>query len=129
MFGKIILTLECIEDKKITADMSSIFQGILMEFVDPIYGAVLHSQQRHPYSQYVRIKERQIIWTISTVTEEAYTNIIEPLMKAELCEFYSSYHDMTFKIIHREVSVINLSEFLEKEYFNNSGNVFEIECI
>ena len=129
MLAKLVLTLNCITDKKITTNMSSVFQGILMEKIDSGYAQFLHQQQRHPYSQSICYKENQIYWTISTVTQEAYQNIIEPFLDGKLTELYSEYHDISFKIQQREITKIEYSQFLEQEYFKNSAKVFDIEFL
>lgn len=129
MLGKLELTLNCKIDKKITTDMSSVFQGLLMEVIDVDYAGWLHRQQRHPYSQYICYKENKIYWIISTVTNEAYVNIIKPFMDEKLTELHSEYHDITFEIQKKEITTIERSQFLEKEYFTESNRIFEVEFL
>ena len=79
MLAKLQLKLNHNNDKNVTIKMSSVFQGILMQMIEPNYASELHYQQRHPYSQFIKISNNRIEWTISVVTKEAYENIIFPI--------------------------------------------------
>ena len=129
MLGKLLLTLSYKSDKKITTDMASVFQGILMEVIDSNYADRLHTQQRHPYSQYIQCKEEKVYWTISTVSGEAYKNIIRPFLEEKLEELYSEYHDVTFTILRKEIITRNYEQFLEEEYFSDCSKAFDIEFL
>ena len=126
MLAKILLRLKNTTDKKITTNMSSVFQGILMEFLKTEFATKLHIQQRQPYSQYIRYENDIIYWTISTVTKEAYEEIILPLCDSNLTQLYSKYHDMTLKIEDKQVEMISEQEFLKQEYFRDFSRTFEI---
>ena len=129
MLGELILTLDCDTDKKLSSQMSSVFQGILMGVIKPEYAEELHSQQRHPYSHHIYYKENKIYWTISTFTREAYKNIIMPFLDIDIKEFYSEYHNISFKIIDRNIKTIEYQELLEQEYFKDKGRSIEIDFL
>ncbi len=126
MLAKIVLKVKNTTDKKVTTNMSSVFQGILMELLEDEFVTKLHIQQRHPYSQYIKCEEDFIYWTISTVTKEAYEKIILPLCDSELTQLYSKYHNMTLEIQEKQVESISEQEFLKQEYFEDFSRTFEI---
>ena len=129
MLAKLILKLENKTDKRITNNMSSVFQGILMEFLDENTGMWLHIQKRHPYSQFIKYDKNNIEWTIMVVTQEAYQKILLPVLSAPISELYSKHHEITFNIKNRQLVTISQQEFLEKNYFRNYTRTFTLEFL
>ena len=68
-----------LETKEINYRQSSNLQGVIMENISPEYAARLHGNQLNPYSQCITRENNSTIWTIKTLNEEAYENIIMPL--------------------------------------------------
>ena len=50
---------------------ASLFQGMLMQRIDPQYGEVLHRSELKPYSQYLDCQKNQ---TIVKTVEKRYGN-------------------------------------------------------
>lgn len=129
MLAKLILTLEHTAEKQVTVNMSSVFQGMLMEVLDEETCVWLHRQQRHPYSQFLRYEGNKIYWTISTVTKEAYERIILPMQREEVQHLESHHHEMIFEIRKREIFIMEEQEFLENHYFKDFARIFQIEFL
>ncbi len=100
---------------------SSNLQGIIMETINPEYAEQLHIQGRSPYSQHLEvIKEgniRKTVWVISTLTSDAYENIILPLLKPDFSKITFKKSSETYKISNKQVSTKDKKELLER--FNN----------
>ena len=58
---------------------SSNMQGVLMSVIASEYAAIMHRQSMRPYSQYVHGGDCTE-WVVKTLSEEAYENIVLPLM-------------------------------------------------
>lgn len=97
---------------------SSVFQGILMEQIDPEYAEKLHQSKLHPYSQYLLKEKETLIWNICTLDEEAYEKIIIPLSKLNELEL-KKYH-LNIPIASKQISMIQDQELLD-HFYNKEG--------
>lgn len=129
MLAKLILTLENTSEKPISIHMSSIFQGMLMEFLEEDTCDWLHMQKRHPYSQFIRYDKNRIDWTICTFTKKAYQRILIPIIKSSIEQLFSTRHEISFHIKNRELITISQQEFLETNYFKSYTKTFTIEFL
>ena len=77
--AEIELTLP--EGEKLNQSMGSVLHGALMGIISPEWAAAMHEEKVRPYSQYVTLKEGKLCWRIQTLTEEAFDEILVPLMK------------------------------------------------
>lgn len=77
--AEIELTLP--EGEKLNQSMGSVLHGALMGIISPDWAATMHEEKVRPYSQYVTLKEGKLYWRIQTLTEEAFDEILVPLMK------------------------------------------------
>lgn len=94
---------------------SSNMQGILMERIHSGYAQQLHIAGLKPYSQHVTggsVKE----WVIHTLTQEAYQEIICPLLNAEFQEFTIEKKEMQVKVLSKELKSIPKKELLDEFY-------------
>lgn len=63
---------------------ASLFQGMLMQRIDPQYGEVLHRSELKPYSQYLDCQKNHTIWVLQTLTDIAARQMIDtPLLSEE----------------------------------------------
>jgi len=129
MLAKLILVLGCKSEKQINTNMASVFQGMLMELLDTETGTWLHSQQRHPYSQYIYYEGQTVYWTISTLTETAYESILVPLLNDELRSMYCEYHQLEFDILEKKIIKEDSNTFLYDNYFKDYAKGFTIEFL
>ena len=107
---------------------SSNMQGILMEQIDADYAEILHEQGLKPYSQYVRNRENPE-WVIHTYTEEAYRQIILPLMREDFDSAVIEKKGIHLKLIQKQLRTVPKKSLLEEFYDKSSERYFVIEFL
>lgn len=92
-------------EERIKFAYGSLFHGWLMQILNTDYVEILHNQQLNPYSQYLYFDkvENCYIWKISTFTDEAREQIIEPLLKSNKKIIELTYNNLNFKIKSKEL--------------------------
>lgn len=95
-----------LDSKEINFQQSSNFQGVIMEAISAVYAARLHGNQLNPYSQCILKENDKVIWSIKTLNEEAYENIILSLSKCS---------DITLKKRHISIPVYNKTVQMKEE--------------
>lgn len=103
---------------------SSNLQGVLYEKIDREYVEFLHSQQLHPYSQYVFKKGEEVFWCINTLNTLAYQKLILPLMNEEFKGFCFKNGDFV-EVTEKKLAVIQKRELFEE--FNSVEGEHQIE--
>lgn len=80
MLNQLKLVVE--EQGHLNYNMGSILHGYLMDQVSQNYGNLLHQSQLKPFSQslYFNRRSQQWIWQINTLNNEAYENLILPMI-------------------------------------------------
>lgn len=78
---------------------ASLFQGVLMEKISPVYGEILHRSELKPYSQYLDRREEKLIWVLQTFTDTASAQLIDGPALAAGDTLYLSRLDLPVKII------------------------------
>ena len=84
MLTNLKIQLKAEEGKKISFQMSSNLHGALMAIIPPDYAAQMHGEGRRPYSQYLQLENNCVYWNVNALNDEAYKNIIQPLMDESL---------------------------------------------
>lgn len=112
-----------------SVNMSSVFQGILMEHLTAEVCEEMHLHQVHPYSQYIVADEKHIYWTISTVTYETYEDIICPLMEEEVKSFYCRNKDVVLPIVDKQLEAFPEEDFVAVNLYNDYSKTFDVEFI
>lgn len=107
---------------------SSNMQGVLMEQIDSNYAQYLHAQGLKPYSQYLLGGEHKV-WVVKTLTEEAYQNIIAPLLDVQFTEFDIEKKDIHVKICRKELKTIAKQELLDEFYQESSDKYINLEFL
>lgn len=100
-----------------------------MENIDESYADILHEQGLNPYSQYVYVKDGNVIWCINTLDKESYEQIILKLLDSKFKSFSLKNHQATINILEKKIITKDKSSFLE-EFYNESGKrYYNIEFI
>ena len=107
---------------------SSVLQGALMERLDTEYVDFLHSQQMHPYSQYVSITEDGPVWHIQTLNAEAYENMIKKFMEGPF-SFTLRHIGKEISIRQHQVKFLKKSDLLEEFYHEPASHSFQLEFL
>ncbi|MCR5793322.1 MAG: CRISPR-associated endoribonuclease Cas6 [Lachnospiraceae bacterium] len=100
---------------------TSLFQGALMEFLEADYVNVLHEQGLKPYTQNVYYENKQLIWRVVTLNEEAYEGIILKILQSKRNEICIQHDESRFIILEKTITTKMYDE-LVKEYFFEDGS-------
>lgn len=104
--------LRVVTDTNIKYYQSSNLQGIMMKHISGDYADYLHSLRYNPYSISVEKIDGNMQWCIKTLHDEAYNNIIKPLLNNEFQHFviYNGNIDVHIKekkVIYKSFNEIN----------------------
>ena len=110
------IELEKNEDDFFTQNISSLFHGVIMEKIEKSYADIMHISQIRPYRQSLQIERTRILWTICSVTEESYKNIIVPLMDDGFDKVYLNQKNKEFPIISKKLKKISIDDFLSGKF-------------
>lgn len=105
---------------------ASALQGVLFENIDSDFADRMHSQNIHPYSQYLIKEEDSYFWIINTLNEESYNHIILPLINPKFTEFKIKKGDVDVKIKGKELKQLSEEELLKKFYYYNADRMISI---
>lgn len=84
-------------------------QGVLMEKVSGEYASLLHRQPFNPYATSCVLQDNEaLVWQVNTLTDEAYSNLLVPLMSVNEIELKAL--DKRFRIVGRELSSHDTNE-------------------
>jgi CRISPR-associated endoribonuclease Cas6 len=119
MLAELRMELET-EENQIGYYQSSNLQGVLMEQIDSDFALLLHTQSLNPYSQSVFWENGKTIWSIKTLNENAYQNIIIPLKNDTFNEF-TIKKNINVKILTKELTLKSKKELLE-EFYNTPSD-------
>ena len=103
------------ENKVLGYNSGSIFQGLIMEIIDPDYGERLHHLSINPYSQYIKRTKKGAEWIITTLNQEAYEKIITPLLEVDQIDLKKK--ELKLSIYDRELKKLSRQAFVEKHLF------------
>ena len=124
MFSKLIIQLKNNSEKMTNWNMSSLFQGALMELLNDATAQWLHTGSRNPYSQYIQVEDGQIIWRIQALTEEAYDRILQPIYENKNERIVIKYQEIELSILKKELFCVKHSELLKEQYFKDYQRYF-----
>lgn len=122
------LVLE-LDDATINYRNSSNLQGVLFEHISPQYAEKLHTQQRHPYSQYICKINEKTVWCVNALDEEAETEILQPLLREDFSEFILKKQNKTVQIINKSIVETSHQELVKEFYSVEAPHTFHIEMI
>ena len=99
-----------------------------MEQIDSDYADILHQHGLNPYSQYLIGKEEKE-WIITTTSEEAHNNIVEPLMRKDFKNFEIKKKGIKVKILEKQEKIINKHDLMEEFYEKKADRFIKIELL
>lgn len=106
---------------------SSNLQGVLMEQMDSSYAETLHEQGLKPYSQYLlQNGHQEKEWIVKTFTQEAYQQIILPLMKGEFTDFVLEKKQIHLRICGKELRTMPRKDLLQEFYYGTNEKYYDI---
>ncbi len=111
------IVLQTDPEKRLTSSIGSLLQGALMQHIDPAYGEVLHRSELKPYSQYISFGASGAIWTVQTLTEEAETQIVQPLLSGSFTSLRLEHKDLELPILSKTVTHLTEEELMQQTFF------------
>ena len=128
MLAEVKLVLKS-NEQQIGYYQSSNLQGVLMEHINTEYADLLHSQRFNPYSQCITIQDQKAVWSIKTLDEEAYKNILLPVIDKEFSEFEISKKGIHVEILEKQIKTKKKQELLEEFYEKPASKYLNIELM
>lgn len=118
------------EDGELTYYQSSNLQGVLMAAIDSDYAATLHQQGLNPYSMcLIKNSDGLPEWHIRTLTDEAYQEIILPLMGKNFDHFSIEKKNLDVAVTQKELRTMDnkvlLDEFYSDSYERFTSLIFQ----
>lgn len=111
------------DSKELNCYHSSNLQGVLMEHIKSEYASLLHHQKINPYSQFLNY-DKGYCWIIHTMTEEAYKEIILPILSPDFTSFDIKKKDIHVEIKDKELKILPKRSLLEEFYSSDSREPF-----
>ncbi len=102
------------DDSSFSYRKSSNMHGLLMQLISPEYCEKLHSMVQIPCSQFLELGEKKF-WHIKGLNEEAFRNIIEPVLNATETE-YELKDEILLKFVSKEIRLGTRKELIERFY-------------
>ncbi len=102
------------DDSGFSYRKSSNMHGLLMQLIPAEYCEKLHSMQTVPCSQHLELGEKNY-WLVNGLNEEAYHQVIEPLMNSRGPE-YQLKGGIGIRFVSRELRIKPKKDLVEKFY-------------
>ena len=127
MLTEVKMKLKLPDEYRLHQNKSSLFHGALMEMLDEEYVGKLHVDGVKPYSQSILIDRKgDCYWSVRTLTEEAYNNIILKLMNDDFKEITLKYDDVKIEIDEKTLKNTTISDLTKKFYNEDSAGFYNV---
>lgn len=95
---------------------ASALQGVMFENIDSNFADLMHTQNIHPYSQYLMKEGEAYSWVVNTLNEESYNHIILPLLDENFKEFTVKKGNVDVRIKSKEIRQVFEDELMDRFY-------------
>lgn len=119
MIAKVIIRLKNDINTPISYQMSSLFHGFIMQNIAPKYGEKMHESVLKPFSQHLELNGDACQWIINALNQEAYTNVIKPILDEKISTVYLENRDKHVKIQSKELIVSDIDSIMEDTVFSH----------
>ncbi len=116
---KLKMTLIAPEGETLSFQKSSLMQGVLMEQISTDFAAEMHLDGLKPYSQSLQFIKGSVVWSVSTLTERAYEEIIVPLLSDNFQKFSLKHNETEIQINKKEIITVDTQELINRYYLGN----------
>lgn len=100
-------------------NIGSIMHGALMQKInDKRYAEIIHENNLKPFSQHIYCDKaaNKLIWRISSLDNEAFENIILPLIKEDFSSIYLENKKYSLNVVEKKYESIKYKDFVEKHF-------------
>ena len=106
-------------ETKLSYNISSIMQGVLMDKVSYGFGEKMHKDGMKPYSQYFYYENDIPVWTVNTINDEAEHELVSPLLDEGCKKIYLRHKDLTLEIIKKEHTELPYDVLMQETFFSS----------
>ena len=114
-------------DTKLSYNISSIMQGVLMDKVSYGFGEKMHQNGIKPYSQYFSYEDDIPVWTINTLNEEAESELVQPLLDEGCQKIYLRQKNLTLEIIKKEHQEVSYDALMQDTFFSSCSRYITLK--
>lgn len=108
---------------------ASLFQGMLMQRIEPVYGEILHRSELKPYSQYLNCQANHTVWVLQTLTDDAANQLItKPGLLAD-DTIYIERLDMVVKITAVQRKSLSHEKLLQQTFFSECPRTVKLRFV
>ena len=118
-----------LSDAEISYKNSSNLQGVLFENISKDYAEFLHTQQRHPYSQFIYKENEKLLWCVNALNDDAEREIIEPLLSESFRAFEIKKQNKKIQVLEKEVFEVRHQELVTEFYNSEPEHIIRVEFI
>ncbi|SES98245.1 CRISPR-associated endoribonuclease Cas6 [[Clostridium] polysaccharolyticum] len=129
MLSRLQINLEKPKQSKINVNISSLLQGVLMEQISYEYATELHNGGRQPYSHFVQINQEEIIWTIQTLNQRAFDQILVPMLSSQVQTIYLRHKDLELNILDKKLEQTTYDQLRKDRYFTDGSRNQKIQFL
>ena len=129
MLAELKFAIESESGMRFVPSKGSLFQGVIMQLIDPDYAELLHNQGIRPYSQYVKTIEDKSYWCIRTLNKEAYEKIILPMCEKEIDSVTIEHNDEKILLKDKKLITVPFSNLIDEFYESDAGCIYDIEFL
>ncbi len=119
MISKLEVAFSKNECEGISYQAGSLFQGAMMELVNPNYGEVLHQSELKPYSQNLFWSNDRLVWQINCLNSIAKSEIIDKIML--LSTVLIKKKNKILSITDKTLTTIDYPVFINESLTDNFG--------
>ncbi len=123
MLADLAMTIS-MDGKPVSYRLSSNLQGALMERINTHYAEYLHHLPNNPYSLCVTGSDPSV-WHLRTLNEEAFEQMIQPLMKPAFQSFVIK-NGIIVTISQKDLKTVTWNNLLDDYKMKPCGNQFRI---
>lgn len=121
------LSLSGIDCSDFISNKGSLLQGVLYEQLDSSYVEMLHEQGMKPYSQSILKEKDSIVWSVRTLSGDAYDKIMTVLTDDQFKKFTLKHDNAEIMIQKKEIVKTDVDDLFQKFYSEDSLRNFTIE--
>lgn len=115
-----------LDDGELSYHCSSSLQGVLFTQIASDYADVLHRQQRHPYSQYLRKTKGKTLWCVNALDPEAEKEVLEPLVRDSFSTFTIHQKDRQIHILGKQRETLGMPSLVHDFYRKEPTHVYQL---
>ncbi|SFE94265.1 CRISPR-associated endoribonuclease Cas6 [Peptostreptococcus sp. D1] len=120
------LEMEIESPKHLYLGISSLLHGFILNNVPTEFARFIHNPGLNPFSQHLEHRDNRWFWVVSTMSEEAYSEIIEKLL-LRLDEITLHKNNVKIIIINKNIEITPKKQFIKSMYDECSDRILEIK--